>query len=93
MQILVFKKKGSVEINIVTNKNDAIDHLSSVFSNGPGDQGSIPRRIIPKTQKMVLGAALLYTQHYKLRIKGKVDQSKERTNGSYCKGSLRVTFT
>ena len=26
---------------------------------------------------MILGAALLSTQHYKVRIKGKVEQSKE----------------
>ena len=32
---------------------------------------------IPNTQKMVLGAALLNTQHYKIRIKGKVEQSRE----------------
>ena len=32
---------------------------------------------IPKTQKMVLDAALLNTQHYKVRIKGKVEQCKE----------------
>ena len=25
-----------------------------VFANGPGDLGSIPGRVIPKTQKMVL---------------------------------------
>ena len=25
-----------------------------VFANGPGDQGSIPGRVIPKTQKIVL---------------------------------------
>ena len=37
-------------------------------------------RIIPKTQKMVLGAALLNTKHYKVRIKGKVEQSRERSN-------------
>ena len=49
-----------------------------VFVNGPGDQGSIPGRIIPKTQKMVLDATLLNTQHYKVRIKGKVEQSRER---------------
>ena len=29
-----------------------------VFANGPGDQGSIPDRVIPKAQKMVLDAAL-----------------------------------
>ena len=39
--------------------------------------GSIPGRVIPKTQKMVLDAALLSTQHYKVRIKGKVEQSRE----------------
>ena len=32
----------------------------------------IPGRVIPKTQKMVLDATLLNTQHYKVRIKGKV---------------------
>ena len=45
-----------------------------VFANGPGDLGSIPGRVIPKTQKMVLDASLLNTQHCKVRIKGKVEQ-------------------
>ena len=49
-----------------------------VFANHPGDLGSIPGRVIPKTQKMVLDASLLNTQHYKVRIKGKVEQSRER---------------
>ena len=39
-----------------------------VFANGHGDLGSIPGRVIPKTQKMVLDASLLNTQHYKVRI-------------------------
>ena len=51
--------------------------MSRVFANGRGDRGSIPGRVIPKTQKMVLDAALLSTQHYKVRIKGKVEQSRE----------------
>ena len=51
--------------------------MSRVFANGPGDLGSIPGRVIPKTQKMVLDSALLNTQHYKVRIKGKVEQSRE----------------
>ena len=46
-----------------------------VFSNGPGDLGSIPDRVIPKTKKMVLDASLLNAQHYKVGIKGKVGQS------------------
>ena len=50
------------------------------FANGPGDLGSIPGRVIPKTQKMVLDATLLNTQHYKVRIKGKVEQSREMSS-------------
>ena len=70
-----------------------------VFANGPGDLGSIPGRVIPKTQKMVLDASLLSTQHYKVRIKGKVEQSRKGVApspthwcSSYRKGSLRVTL-
>ena len=51
-----------------------------VLANDPGDLGSIPGRVIPKTQKMVLDAPLLNTQHYKVRIKDKVEQSKERSS-------------
>ena len=51
-----------------------------VFANGPGDLGSIPGRVIPKTQKMVLDASLLNTQHYKVRNKGKVEQSREMSS-------------
>ena len=52
---------------------------SRVFANGPGDQGSIPGQVIPKTQKMVVDAALLSTQHYKVWVKGKVEQTRERS--------------
>ena len=51
-----------------------------VFANGSGDQGSILGRIIPKTQKMVLDASLLNIQHYKVQIKVKVEQSRERSS-------------
>ena len=51
--------------------------MSRVFANGSGDRGSIPGRVIPKTQKMVLDAALFNIQHYKIRIKDKVEQSRE----------------
>ena len=53
----------------------AIGLMSKVFTNGPGDRSSIPGRVIPKTQKMVPDASLLSTQHYKVKIKGKVEQS------------------
>ena len=51
--------------------------MSRVFASDPEDRGSIPGRVIPKTQKMVFDAALLNTQHYKVRIKGKVEQFRE----------------
>ena len=54
--------------------------MNRVFANGPGDLSSISDRVIPKTQKMVLDAALLNTQHYKVRIKGKEEQSRERSS-------------
>ena len=50
------------------------------FANDLGERGSIPSRVIPKTQKMLLDVSLLNTQHYKVGIKDKVEQSKERNN-------------
>ena len=51
--------------------------MGRVFANGQGDWSSILGRVIPKTQKIVLDAALLNTQYYKVQIKGKVEQSRE----------------
>ena len=56
---------------------NTIGLMSRVFANDPGDRGSILGRVIPKTQKMVLDATFLSTQHYKVKIKGKVEQSSE----------------
>ena len=42
--------------------------------------GSIPGRVIPKTLKMVLDTSLLNTTQYKVRIKDKVGQSRERSS-------------
>ena len=72
--------------------------MSRVFANGTGDWYSTPCWDIPKTQKMVLDTTLLSTQHYKVRIKGKREQSRKRSSApetrcsSYQKGSLRVTL-
>ena len=71
-----------------------------VFANGLGDLDSIPGRVIPNTQKMVLDAILLNNQHYKVHIKGKVEQSRESSSASppttrcssYRKRSLRVNL-
>ena len=45
--------------------------MARVFTNGPGDRGSVPGRVIPKTKKMVLDAFLFITQHYKVLIEDK----------------------
>ena len=51
--------------------NRPIFQVDRVFASGMGDLGSVPGRAIPKTQKM------LFTQHYKVWIKSKVDQFRE----------------
>ena len=71
--------------------------VGRVFAIDLGDLGSIPSRFIPKTLKMVLDTALINTQQYKVRIKGKVQQSRERSNAfrwcsSYWKESFRVAL-
>ena len=55
----------------------AIGLMSRVFPNGLGNWGSIPGRLLPKTQKMVLASDFLNTQYYKVRIKGKMEESIE----------------
>ena len=54
--------------------------VGRVFANGLEDRGSIPGRLIPKTLKMVLDTSLLNTPYYKVRIEGKVEQSRERSS-------------
>ena len=54
--------------------------ISRVFASDQGNRSSIPGRVIPKTLKTVLDATLLNTQHYRVRIKGKVEQSRERSS-------------
>ena len=54
--------------------------VGRVFANGPGDLGSIPGSVIPKTLKMVLDTSLLNTQQYKVGIEGKLEQSEERSS-------------
>ena len=54
--------------------------VGRVFANGPGNLGSIPVRIIPKTLKMVLDTSFPNTPQYKVHFKGKVEQSRERSS-------------
>ena len=60
--------------------NWTIGQMDRVFAKDLGDLGSILGHVLPKTQKIVLDAALHSTQHYKVLIKGKVEQSKEWTS-------------
>ena len=50
-----------------------------VFANGPGDLFNA-RSSHTKDSKMVLDASLLNIQLYKIGIKGKVEQSRERSS-------------
>ena len=54
--------------------------MDRVSANVSGGLGSISGRIIPKSLKTVLDTSLLNTQQYKECIKGKVDQSRERSS-------------
>ena len=60
--------------------NQATGLMSRMLANGPGDGGSIPGWVIPKTLKMILDATLLNSQYYKVGIQGKVGQSRERSS-------------
>ena len=99
-------KDESLMCKVVKNLTNRIQKLNwliglvgRVFTNGPGDLGSIPGCVIPKTLKIVLDTTLLNTQQYKVHIKGKVEQSRERSStfstprcSSYWKGSLLVAL-
>ena len=71
---------------VLNNDFFLISHIGmmvTVLANGPGDLGSIPGRIIPKTQIMVLDATLLNTQHYKVKTKGKIEQSRGKSSAFF----------
>ena len=67
-----------------------------VFAKGPGDLGSIPGQVIPKTKEMVLNASLHYIKDDEVRIKGNsgkwVVPFPTPWCNSYRKGSLSVTL-
>ena len=56
--------------------------MVKVYANNPRDPCSIPARVIPKTQKMVLDASLLNTQYYKVQIKGKWSNTEKEVTPS-----------
>ena len=77
-EYFLFDKKISPQRS--WNKHKYIELVDRVFANGLRDLGSIPGRVIPKTLKMVLDTSLLNIQQYKVRINGKVEQSRERSS-------------
>ena len=76
--IYLLKRKKSAYIRSIFDW--LIGLVGRVFANGLGGPGSITGRVIPQTFKMVLDTSLLNTQQYKVRIKGKVEQSRERSS-------------
>ena len=85
--------------NISWNLKRTIGLLSRMFTNGPGDRGSIPGWFIPKNQKIVLNATLqtLSIIKYGSRVKwsnsgNRVSSSSTLRCGSYWKGSLWFTL-
>ena len=52
--------------------------VGRVFDNSLGERGSIPGRVIPITQKMILDTSLVKIQYYKVRNNGKLEQSRDR---------------
>ena len=62
MKLSFFMKFSLASFFIVSMSNNQVKAPPNRdFANEPGDRGSIPGRVIPKTQKMVIEAALLNT--------------------------------
>ena len=64
-------KKNSIQIKKKSDKLFkwfSVGPVSRVSANDPGDLGSIPGQVIPKTLKMVLDTSLLNTRQYKVRV-------------------------
>ena len=64
----MFERTLKISVNYIStlalkNINIAVGLIGRVFANGPGDLSSIPGRVIPKIQKMVLDTSLFNTQH------------------------------
>ena len=53
--------------------------MSRVFANGPGDRSSIPGRVLPKTQKMVLDSYTSVLKLLKESLQVTLDCSRQLT--------------
>ena len=79
--------------------NHVFGQVGRLFADGPGDLGSIPGHVIPKTLKVVLDTSLFNTQQYKVlsRVKwsnpgkGVASSSTPRCSSNW-NGSLLVAL-
>ena len=78
--VSLFRSYGCLIFEVFIFLLPLIGLVGRAFAKVPGDLGSIPGRVLPKTLKMALDTFLLNIQHYKVRIKGKVEQSWERSS-------------
>ena len=62
-----------------SDKEKNIRIIAEIMTKGTNET-VIPGRIIPKTFKMVLDTSFINTQQYKVHIKDKVKQSRERNS-------------
>ena len=83
-----YKRNKILVTTLKTQSSHMVQCVSSILTgrpiflvaNGLGDLGSIPGHVIPKILKMILDASLLNTQQCKVRIKGKLEQSREKSS-------------
>ena len=80
----------STNLEIIANR--ANSQMSRVLAYGPGDRGTIPGRVIPKTQKMVRDTTLLNVQHYKVRVKWSNSGNGVASSTTHWCSSYRVTL-
>ena len=77
------KKNNNIYFTGISFKIQVAAFLSTNFKCSPmaretGAQSQVES--YQRLKKMVLNASLLNTQHYKVRIKGKVEKSRERSS-------------
>ena len=97
--ILYFQHPSPAVLISSTHYNGRIDIMVRVFANGPGDLGSLPGRVKPKTQKWYLIPPCLTISIIRYGSRGKwVNPGKELAPSttlwcsSYRKRSLWVTL-
>ena len=97
VELLIYSREClQYKKNINNIHNQPIGLLSRMFASGPGDWGSIPGRVMPKTQKIVLDISLRvlsYVSRVKWSNPGKrVMPTPTSRCSSYWKGSFLVAL-